>query len=95
MKAIRASSDHPCLVVEPFEWSVAQTGAGVRDDAVAEALDRPRQLHERLQATAARPGPPVIERLPSDVRLPTAEDRREALLEQVGPVDLPVELLEA
>jgi hypothetical protein len=89
-----AAGDQPQLGVHLLDPSVAQPVLDRRLDPGSLFGDGARELDERLQATLAGPGQPRVEQCD---RLPErdAVDLAQLLGEQVGAVELLVELLDA
>jgi len=72
------------LRVEAFEAAVGEPEADGGEDALAVAADRPRELDERPQLRATRPGEPGGEVLGCGARVLEVVERPQLLLEQEG-----------
>ena len=86
MEAIGATRDHPQLVVDALHRTVRHLRVQVRQDAFSVFLNRTPQLHERRQAGPRSPLQPLIEQRRRILGCRLPQDRRQVLLQFVGPV---------
>ena len=89
MKPEGAAGDQADLGVDRLHAGVGEAVADRRDDPLPLLGDRARQLDEGPQATAPRPGEPLIQQADRRPR-PEPVDLAQLLLQQVGPVQGPV-----